>query len=294
MKNLIYTNQINVEDLNALFRIADAMQDPNVQTKFFNNKILATYFKEPSTRTKLSFHAAISKLGGNYIDCLDDRSSSQKGESFQDSVKIISQYSDIICLRVSDLKNVESVQVDCPIINCGAGDAEHPTQAIVDLYTIMKYKKKINGLKILVGGDPEKARASKSFLKLLELYDVKTVVIPSHTERIQSGVDLDIKWETSLETADVVYMTRFQKERRPENEYYPNLYHKLERRIGQEELSTMKDDAIILHPMPRKGEVCKSIDTDPRAVYFEQAKFGMYIRMAILYLMLEGQCLKKF
>lgn len=311
VQNLIYTYHLTKEHLDLIFRSADLMQDEGFESKnLCRGKLMGMLFAEPSTRTKLSFEAAMLRLGGKILNCAVEESSIAKGESFLDTVKIISQYVDILVVRCNSLNDLVEAEkcASCPIINAGAGESEHPTQSILDLYTILKKKNKIDDLYILIGGDVYKARTIVSLKQLLRLHDVTIECIPSYTDwsntvlsyktedeikeyrkrnisahKIRSEVSsmLDRRWKSELKKADVVYMTRIQEERHHSG--LPDGFLNPLRIIGKEELSIMKKDAIIMHPLPKRREIMAE---DNRSVYFDQAKFGMYIRMAILSLML--------
>lgn len=290
IQHLLETSQITKDEINKVFDLADLFKEgPDVYGCPQKNKILATIFREPSTRTRLSFETAMLRLGGNYITCAE--SSMLKGESFYDTVQVVSKYADIVIVR-SDDKGINKELVNglsVPVINGGTGSREHPTQAIIDLYTILHFKKTLDGLNILIAGDIERARTIKSLLKILELYDNNIEVIPTYTnEKIRKEIpDVNELWEDSLKKADVIYMTRIQKERWNNTVGFANVSLVPQRSLGKEELGKIKKDAIIMSPLPRTVEISKCVDQDSRAVYFEQAALGVIVRMAILHLLLE-------
>ena len=261
-------------------------------------KTLGYLFFEPSTRTRLSFEAAMALLGGTSIGIADVLSSSvHKGETLGDTVKIISSYCDVLALRHSlDGSSRFAAEVaNKPIINAGSGTEEHPTQTIQDLFTIRKEKKKIDGLKIGIVGDLKYGRTVYSLLYGLSNYDVDVHLISPESLRIRSDSTYVIKKELSytesttlddyIDDLDVLYVTRIQKERFPDEEEYVNV--KGSYVIGLDMIKKMKDDAIILHPLPRVDEISTDVDKTKQAKYFEQAEYGKYTRAALLGLILN-------
>ncbi len=256
---------------------------------------LATIFYEPSTRTRLSFETAVQNLGAHLISTENagQFSSAIKGETLEDSILIISTYADAIVLRHPEAgaaKRAASVS-RVPIINAGDGAGEHPTQALLDLYTIQQCKSKIDGLKIALVGDLLNGRTIHSLLQLLAIYDVELYLISPASLRLpkkyedllnKSGVKFTThdSWEDIIAEIDVLYMTRVQKERFKLIEDYMAVKDSfvLTLPIAQK----MKKDAIIMHPLPRVNEINVAVDSDPRAKYFEQVKNGLYVRMALL------------
>jgi aspartate carbamoyltransferase catalytic subunit len=235
---------------------------------------MATVFFEPSTRTRLSFEAACLKLGGDIISVENAviSSSDKKGESLEDAIKTISQYADVIVLRHPETGSAQRAaeNSDVPVINAGDGDGEHPTQALLDLYTIWKEKGTIDGLNILFHADIEHARTVNSLKKLLGLYDV---------EIKEEGL-FDSEVSPQWEEADVVYVTRIQSER------YSLRMNDAITQINKDLMGKMKNDAILLHPLPRCGEVSRDVDSDHRSAFWRQVKNGMYVRMALLKMVL--------
>lgn len=272
--------------------------DPNVRREVARGKTLGYLFFEPSTRTRLSFEAAMASLGGTSLGIADISSSStKKGESLADTVKIMSIYSDVLVLRHSlDGSSRFAAEVSSkPVINAGSGTEEHPTQAIQDLFTIKKEKKKIDGLKIGIVGDLKYGRTVYSLLHGLSNYDVDVHLISPDALKIRSDSVYEIKKKLSfvestnldeyIDDLDVIYVTRIQKERFPDEEEY--LKVKGSYVIGLNILKKMKDDAIILHPLPRLDEIPTEIDNTKQARYFKQAEYGMYARAALLGLILN-------
>ena len=261
-------------------------------------KTLGYLFFEPSTRTRLSFQSAMALLGGTSFGIADATSSSvQKGESLADTVRIMSGYTDAIVLRHSlDGSSKFAAEVSSkPIINAGSGTEEHPTQAIQDLYTIKKELGKIDGKNIGIVGDLKYGRTVYSLLYGLSNYDVNVHLISPESLKIRSDSTYNLKENLSytesenldeyIEDLDVLYVTRIQKERFPDEEEYVKV--KGSYVIGQDVVNKMKDDAILLHPLPRLDEITPDVDSSKQAKYFQQAEYGKFTRAAILSLLLQ-------
>jgi len=261
-------------------------------------KTLGYLFFEPSTRTRLSFQSAMALLGGTSFGIADATSSSvQKGESLADTVRIMSGYTDAIVLRHSlDGSSKIAAEVSSkPIINAGSGTEEHPTQAIQDLYTIKKELGKIDGKNIGIVGDLKYGRTVYSLLYGLSNYDVNVHLISPESLKIRSDSTYNLKENLSytesenldeyIEDLDVLYVTRIQKERFPDEEEYVKV--KGSYVIGQDVVNKMKDDAILLHPLPRLDEISPDVDSSKQAKYFQQAEYGKFTRAAILSLLLQ-------
>jgi aspartate carbamoyltransferase catalytic subunit len=261
-------------------------------------KILGSLFFEPSTRTRLSFNAAMTRLGGRTLgfDALQG-SSVSKGETLADTVRMVDSYSDVIVLRHTQegAARLAAHFADKPIINAGDGAGQHPTQTMLDLFTIRKAKKKIEGNHVVVVGDLKYGRTVHSLSEALAMFGAElTFVAPptlqmpkEHLRRIESmGLKPKITGdlEQAVKDADVLYVTRIQKERFPD----PAEYQKVEGayRIDLNLLKDAKDDLIIMHPLPRIGEIDPSVDSTDHAMYFEQAFNGVPVRMALLALVL--------
>jgi len=281
--HILSSDQFNRNMIEDVFYLTNLLEsNPNSSyPKFpvgweFKRKIMATVFFEPSTRTRLSFETAHIRMGGSVISVENgfDSSSDKKGESFQDCIKTISQYADLIVFRHPMTNSaIEAAEVsDCPVINAGDGMGEHPTQALLDLYTIYKEKGQIDGLEIAIVGDVNKARTIHSLIKMLKLFDVKIKLF----DIAERSWDFCVNKE--YRNADVIYMTRVQNERGGEPIFIEN---------SPIELDYLKKDAIILHPLPRQGELPKSFDSDPRACYFKQVKNGVAVRQAVIMMALE-------
>jgi len=299
-KSIISVRDLDKQKLELIFdatdKIIDMSQDK--RREIARGKTLGYLFFEPSTRTRLSFESAIALLGGTSVGIADAASSSiHKGETLGDTVKVISSYCDVLVLRHSlDGSSRFAAEIsNKPVINAGSGTEEHPTQTIQDLFTIKKEKKKIDGLKIGITGDLKYGRTVYSLLYGLRNYDVDVHLISPESLRIRSDSTYDIKKELSytessnideyIEDLDVLYVTRIQKERFPDEEEYAKV--KGSYVIGSDMVKKMKDDAIILHPLPRIDEISADVDNTKHAKYFEQVEYGKYTRAALLGLILN-------
>ncbi len=301
-KDIISVRDLDKQKLETIFDATEKIiqMDPNQRREIARGKTLGYLFFEPSTRTRLSFQAAMASLGGTSLGISDIASSSaQKGESLADTVKIMSIYSDVLVLRHNlDGSSRFAAEVSTkPIINGGSGTEEHPTQAIQDLFTIRKEKKKIDGLKIGIIGDLKYGRTVYSLLYALGHYDVEVHLISPEALKVRPDSVYEIKKRLSftestnideyIDDLDVVYVTRIQKERFPDEEEY--LKVKGSYVIGLDMLQKMKDNAIILHPLPRLDEISTDVDKTKQAKYFEQAEYGKYTRAALLGLILNKE-----
>ena len=299
-KNIISVRDLDKQKLELIFDATNKIVDMghDKRREIARGKTLGYLFFEPSTRTRLSFESAIALLGGTSVGIADATSSSiHKGETLGDTVKVISSYCDVLVLRHSlDGSSRFAAEIsNKPVINAGSGTEEHPTQTIQDLYTIKKEKKKIDGLKIGIAGDLKYGRTVYSLLYGLRNYDVDLHLISPESLRIRSDSTYDIKKELSytessnideyIEDLDVLYVTRIQKERFPDEEEYAKV--KGSYVIGSDMVKKMKDDAIILHPLPRIDEISADVDNTKQAKYFEQAEYGKYTRAALLGLILN-------
>ena len=299
-KDIISIKDFGKDQLEKIFASTDKMiqLDPSQRREICKGDTLGYLFYEPSTRTRLSFESAMASIGGNSLGISNISSSStQKGESLADTVKIMSIYSDALVLRhpLDGSSRFASEISDKPVINAGSGTEEHPTQAIQDLYTIKKEKKKIDGLKIGIVGDLKYGRTVYSLLYGLGNYDVDVRLISPESLRIRSDSTYDIKknidftestqLEDHIDELDVLYVTRIQKERFPDEEEY--LKVKGSYVVGLDLINQMKDDSIILHPLPRIDEISTEVDKTKNAKYFQQAEYGKYTRATLLGLTLN-------
>ena len=260
-------------------------------------KILATLFYEPSTRTRLSFESAMLKLGGANIGFSEvDSASVRKGENLADTMRTVENYADVIAMRhpLDGAAKLGAEYSKVPVINGGSGSEEHPTQALLDLYTIQKEKGKIDGLKIALVGDLRYGRTVHSLAYGLSLFDVELCLVSPDSLRMRREVIRAIQdkvpvsetsnLEKTIPQVDVLYVTRIQKERFPD----PAEYAKVQGvyRIDLKTLSSAKVDLIILHPLPRVDEIAAEVDCQPQALYFQQVWNGIVVRMALLALVL--------
>lgn len=302
MKHIVAVDQFQREWLEQVFAAADRMQTMDPLARPLAGKILATIFYEPSTRTRLSFESAMLRLGGEIISTENARefSSALKGETIEDTVRIVSGYADAIAMRHFELGAAERAAKASfvPIINAGDGPGEHPTQALLDVYTIYHELGTLDGLKVSLVGDLRFGRAARSLALLLRL-TAGTEVIFVAPDAVRMGDDIKhaldaagVTWreETDLAKAttesDVVYMTRIQKERfHTQAEYEANVGVYV---FDQEMLTHLGPKAIVMHPLPRVDEIATDVDDDPRAAYFRQAKNGVYVRMALLEELIGG------
>jgi len=299
-KDIISIKDFSKNQLEEIFTSTDKIMklSPSDRREICKGKTLGYLFYEPSTRTRLSFDSAMASVGGNSLGISNITSSStQKGESLSDTVRIMSIYSDILVLRhtLDGSSRFASEISEKPVINAGSGTEEHPTQAIQDLFTIKKEKKKIDGLKIGIVGDLKYGRTVYSLLYGLGNYDVDVHLISPESLRIRSDSTYEIKKrldftettdvEEYLDELDVLYVTRIQKERFPDEEEY--LKVKGSYVVGLDMLKRMKDDSIILHPLPRIDEISTDVDNTKNAKYFEQAEYGKHTRAALLGMILN-------
>ncbi len=305
LQHVIESQQFDRELIDIVFRVTAEMKEDLAgrgQLRYsLAGKIMASLFYEPSTRTRFSFECAMRRLGGSVITTENARefSSASKGESLHDTTRIMNGYADIIVMRHNEAGSAEkAAQVSTiPIINAGDGAGQHPTQALLDLFTIKECFKKVEGLNIAMVGDLKYGRTVRSLSYLLTKYDdVKLYFISPTVCRMENDIKeyLDryqITWVEEVDFGkvlpemDCVYMTRVQKERFNVHEDY--LEAAGEYILTPENVQKMKETAIIMHPLPRVDEIPPAVDDDPRAKYFEQAQNGLYIRMALLYLLLH-------
>ena len=302
MKNLIDILDLSTAEIDELINIADDIIDnPEKYREKCRYKKLATLFFEPSTRTRLSFEAAMMELGGNVLGFSEAQSSSSaKGESVADTVAVVGGYADIIAMRhpKEGAPLVASMRSEVPIINAGDGGHNHPTQTLTDLLTIKREMGCFENLTIGLCGDLKFGRTVHSLIAAMSRYEGVKFVLISPTElKLPSYVkDAHIKSKgipyeqtTSLEEAmpklDILYMTRVQKERFFNEEDYLRLKNSYI--LTPDKLQNAKPDMAILHPLPRVNEIATSVDDDKRACYFKQAKYGKFIRMAIILKLLE-------
>lgn len=303
MRHLIDIKELSVDELAELIGVAqDIIASPEKYANACRGKKLATLFFEPSTRTRLSFEAAMYELGGNVLSVSSAGSSSaSKGESVADTAKIVSCYADIIAMRhyLEGAPLVASVNASIPVINAGDGGHNHPTQTLADLLTIWREKGRFDGLTIGLCGDLKFGRTVHSLISAMSRYnDVKLVLISPDELKLPEYVKRDVLDANGIEysetadlgaampSLDVLYMTRVQKERFASEEEYMRL--KDSYILDPQKLIDAKEDLAILHPLPRVNEISVAVDKDPRACYFKQALNGKYMRMALILKLLES------
>jgi len=297
MKHLISPLDMSPDEVSDLLSLAeDIYSSPEKYSHYCTGKKLATLFYEPSTRTRLSFEAAMLNLGGSVLGFSSaDSSSASKGESVADTIRIISCYADICAMRhpKEGAPLVASMHSSIPVINAGDGGHNHPTQTLTDLLTIKNLKGHLDGLTIGFCGDLKFGRTVHSLINAMVRYpntkfvliSPKELQIPAYLKTETLDV-LNIPYEetTNLEEAlpklDILYMTRVQKERFFNEEDYIRLKDTFI--LDKQKMQLAKDDMLVLHPLPRVNEISTDVDDDPRAAYFKQANFGVYARMALI------------
>lgn len=268
---------------------------PKDYPKPLQDKIVATLFFEPSTRTRLSFETAVQRLGGQIISVENagESSSKVKGESLEDTIRTINGYADAIVIRHPEVGSAQTAAsvANIPIINGGDGAGDHPTQALLDLFTILEAKGSVDGLKIGLIGDNLNARTTHALAHILRLYKPEIYAIAPKAQQLpkehldefkKQGITVHESedWDDVLSELDVIYLPRFQKERFADQATYEKCKDTFI--IDNACLQKIKKDAIIMSPLPRTNELAPEIDSDPRAIYFEQARNGLFVRMALL------------
>ena len=305
LEHVYESQQFDLELLDIIFNVADEMKkDLSAEQRHYSqvlkDKIMASLFYEPSTRTRFSFESAMARLGGSILTTENAKefSSAAKGETLYDSTRVMCGYADLIVMRHNEPGSAKRAAEasSVPVINAGDGSGQHPTQALLDLYTIKDCFPTVDGLSIAMVGDLKYGRTVRSLSYLLTKYDNITIyfVSPSVCRMDDDLKDYltvnNVEWqeEGSLEKVlplvDCVYMTRIQKERFNDLEDYQRASGKYI--LGLDQVKLMKEKSIIMHPLPRVDEISREVDEDPRAKYFEQAENGIYIRMALLFLLL--------
>jgi carbamoyl-phosphate synthase/aspartate carbamoyltransferase/dihydroorotase/carbamoyl-phosphate synthase/aspartate carbamoyltransferase len=297
-KDILSVSQFDTGKLEYIFERAREMRQMVEQvggTSMLNGRVLACLFYEPSTRTSSSFIAAMERLGGSVIPITQgvQFSSVSKGESLPDTIRTLEQYADVIVLRHPEIGSaqVAADYAGVPIINAGDGPGEHPTQALLDLFTIQDELGTINGLNIAMVGDLRYGRTVHSLTKLLRHYDVRLRFVSPEilrlpltimNEVIDAGMDVRETHDVAdvIDNVDVLYVTRVQKERFTDQAQYESVKNQYV--ITPELMIRAKQKMVVMHPLPRVGEIQYEVDADPRAAYFRQVKNGMYIRIALL------------
>jgi len=300
-KHLIDPGDFTLTELNSIFQLAEKIIENREDfSDICKGKILATLFFEPSTRTRLSFEAAMLRMGGKVLGFSDANvSSAAKGESIADTIRVISSYSDIAVIRhpKEGAPKLASKYSAIPVINGGDGGHQHPTQTLTDLLTIKRLKGSISGHRVAFCGDLKFGRTVHSLIKTLSRYpDNKFVLISPNELKLPEQIKQAIKKDSNVEiveteylesvidSIDILYMTRIQKERFFNEADYVRL--KDSYILDKNKLKAAKKDMLIMHPLPRVNEIAYDVDDDDRAVYFKQAEYGVYARMALMALLL--------
>ncbi len=294
-RHIVESQQFDPPFLAELFKQAEELRQHGFAGSL-SRRILASLFYEPSTRTRFSFESAMHRLGGSVITTENARefSSFAKGESLEDTIRIIGGYADVIVMRhyeIGAAKRAAEISA-VPVLNAGDGAGQHPTQALLDLFTLHRQFGRLDRLRVAMVGDLKYGRTVRSLAYLLAKYkEVQLVFVAPDVCRMHDDIKayldrLNVRWEENgnldevLPAVDCVYMTRIQKERFLDSREFQdanNMY-----RLTAESLDKMRRDAIVMHPLPRVGEIDPSADDNPRAVYFEQARNGLWIRMALI------------
>ncbi len=302
MRHLMSPLDFSVEELDKILDLANDIEaHPEKYAHICSGKKLATLFYEPSTRTRLSFEAAMLNLGGSVLGFSSaDSSSAAKGESVADTIRVVSGYADIAAMRhpKEGAPMVAAAKSGIPVINAGDGGHQHPTQTLTDLLTIRSLKGRLNNLTIGLCGDLKFGRTVHSLINALVRYTgIRFVLISPEELRLPSYIREDVleknhvaykevvRLEDALPELDLLYMTRVQKERFFNEEDYVRMkdFYILDKK----KLKLAPQDMLILHPLPRVNEISVEVDDDPRAVYFKQAQYGVYVRMALILTLLE-------
>ena len=301
MRHLLSPLDMSVEELDGLFDLAnDIENNPDKYKDACRNKKIATLFYEPSTRTRLSFEAAMINLGGQVLGFSEAASSSAaKGESLADTIKVVSCYADICAMRHPKEGSalVAANNANIPVINAGDGGHQHPTQTLTDLLTIRSLKGKLGGFTIGLCGDLKFGRTVHSLINALLRYDdIKFVLIspeelkvPDYIREAIEEAGCEYEEVTNLDDVmgdlDILYMTRVQRERFFNEEDYIRLKDSFI--LTKDKMKEAREDMLVLHPLPRVNEISVKVDKDPRAVYFKQAQYGVYVRMALILKLME-------
>lgn len=301
MKHLLNPLDLSVKEIDDLLALSDEIIKDRMRfSKVCDGKKLAALFYEPSTRTRLSFEAAMLNLGGSVLGFhSSDSSSATKGESVADTIRVISSYADIAAMRhpKEGAPLVASMYSSIPVINAGDGGHQHPTQTLTDLLTIKQLKGNLNNLTVGLCGDLKFGRTVHSLIEALIRYEnIRFILISPPELKVPSYIKEELKkhkidytqvdrLEPHMHELDILYMTRVQRERFFNEEDYIRL--KDSYILDKEKMKLAKDDMFVLHPLPRVNEISVEVDKDPRAAYFKQAEFGVYVRMALIMTLLE-------
>lgn len=300
--SLIEPQDLTVEEIEQLFKLADDIKHrPHLYQNACAGKLMGTLFYEPSTRTRLSFESAMNRLGGRVVGFSDPGSSSAtKGETVADTARMVSAYADIIVMRHpwEGAPKVASLYSDIPVINAGDGGHNHPTQTLTDLYTFHTVFGRTDHLNIALCGDLKFGRTVHSLIQAMSRYEGVSFSLISPPELRLPDYLLDFlkekqipykevdRIEDTIADCDVLYMTRVQQERFADKEEYERLKDCYI--LDAEKMKLAKENMVVMHPLPRVKEISTEVDYDPRAKYFRQARYGMFIRMALILSLLEG------
>ncbi len=299
LQHVIRSQDISKQEIESLFKEATRLEKDGKPLK---GKILASVFYEPSTRTRLSFESAMKRLGGDVITTENAKefSSASKGETLEDTIQVINQYADVIVMRHYEQGAAERAAAvsQIPIINAGDGPGQHPTQALLDLYTIKREIGRTDNFTIVLMGDLKNGRTVRSLSYLLGKYQGVRIIfvspkelkigtdIKEYLERHKVSFEETADMDAAIKKADVVYQTRIQKERFKSASAYKKVNGCYV--ITNKQVKLMKPKAIIMHPLPRVGEILPEVDSSPKAAYFRQVKYGLLVRMALLKWVLKG------
>lgn len=300
-RDILSVSQFSVDDLEAIFEVAHAMRSLVASVgavDLLKGRILANLFYEPSTRTQSSFLAAMQRLGGSVIPISEVRYSSvSKGESLPDTVRTLECYADVIVLRHSEIGAAARAAAAAtkPVINAGDGPGEHPTQALLDLFTVKEELARLDGLTITMLGDLKHGRTVHSLARLAALYGAKLELVSPENLRMPTAIvdelrarNVEVREHEDvlgvLPRTDVLYVTRVQQERFEDEAAYQRVKNAYV--VDTATMRLAKRDMVLMHPLPRVGEIHPDVDADPRAAFFRQMEYGMYVRMALLAMVL--------
>lgn len=296
-RSIISINDLSKEEIQHILEVARDLEE-NPKPELLKDKVMATLFFEPSTRTRLSFESAMERLGGKVLGFADvEISSIKKGESLVDTVKTIENYSDVIAMRhpLEGSARLASESVSVPVLNGGDGANQHPTQTLLDLYTILKTQGRLEGLKIAMVGDLKYGRTVHSLAIALTHFRCQMSFVAPDSLKMPTYITEELREkglkysehkeiEEVIDKVDIVYMTRIQKERFPDISDYERV--KSVYVLTRDMLANVKPNFKILHPLPRINEISTDVDDTPYAVYFQQARNGIFVRQALLALVL--------
>jgi len=299
-RDIVSIRDFTREEIDYILKTTDGLEPlARKSSDMLHGKILATAFFEPSTRTRLSFESAMSRLGGTCIGFADPKAASvEKGENLADTVRVIENYADALVIRhpLEGAARLAAEFSSVPVINAGSGAEEHPTQALLDLYTMQREKGRIDGLTVGLVGDLRYGRTVHSLAYALAQYDIKLHLISPDQLRMRRDVLVEVEKKIRVEEStdlrkllpvlDVIYMTRIQKERFPDLAEYEKVRGVY--RLDAAELESAKTDAIVMHPLPRVDEISSDVDGTVHSKYFKQVWYGLLTRMTLISLVLGG------